>query len=90
VKYHNGSFIVDGDGLEQELDRQRIYADTPKKIELLDYWERLAATLNEHLQRGYISTFDIYPLSRKIGLSGESSKEFIVNYKYLAPVIRDM
>jgi len=90
VAYHNGQFIVDADGLEQELDRQRIYADTPAKLELLDYWENLANVLNQHLQRGYVSTLEIYPLSRSLGLDGNSSKEFRVNYKHLAPIIKDL
>ncbi|BDX36686.1 hypothetical protein CYCD_00410 [Tenuifilaceae bacterium CYCD] len=90
INWNIGAFEVNNEGLEIELDKNRIYADTDKKLQLVAYWENLAKTMNEHLEKGFISSMDVYQLSKILGLDGNSAKRFEVNYKNLALVIKSM
>jgi len=89
LKFDNGKFSINETALEQSFEKYRTYADTPLKLEILEYWENFAKNLNEHLQKGFVNKLEIYKTALVLGLKSEGER-FVVNYFDLAEKFRKM
>jgi len=87
--FQDGMFIVNETELQKDIEAQKTYAETPEQIEILEYWENLANVLNKHLDKKYITEFEIYQLAQTLGLKNVN-KRFTPNYQSLASIIKSM
>mgnify|MGYP001271761216 CR=1 FL=1 len=94
--YIEGKFIINLTALELLLDKDRVYADTPEKIELVRYFEGVRDMLKEHLRRGFLEPHNLYIIAKSFGLDyGKvdrfaTKEEIKLDYKKLAELVIKM
>lgn len=94
--YIEGKFLINLPALELLLDRDRVYADSPSKLELVHYYEKVRDMLNEHLKRGFLEPNNLYIIAQTFGLEyGKidrfaTKEEFKLDYKRLANIVQKM
>lgn len=94
--YIEGKFLINLPALELLLDRDRVYADKPEKLELVHYFENVRDMLNEHLKRGFLEPNNLYIIAQTFGLEyGKidrfaTKEEFKLDYKRLANIVQKM
>jgi hypothetical protein len=87
VRFKDGRFVINQEALEQRIEQNKVYAETPTQLEILEYWETLCNILNNHIEKGFVNKFEIYKTSRALGLISQNDK-FAVDYAKLAHSIK--
>lgn len=87
INFKDGRFVINQEALEQRIEQNKVYAETPTQLEMLEYWENLCNILNNHIEKGFVNKFEIYKTSRALGLISQNDK-FAVDYAKLAHSIK--
>ncbi len=85
LTFTSGGFIADEAALEASQERFRVYAETPKQLDILKHWEELVRIINEHDKRYGFNTTDKVIMSKAFHLllSRGMEGEFQLNKEYI-------
>jgi len=92
LKFEAGVFSIDEDRYSQACEKFNIYASTPEQLELVDHFETLVRTMNDHMKRNLFSAANIPEIARGCGLLHNMfvQEPFEIDYKKLADNISNI
>jgi hypothetical protein len=68
VKWQDEKFALNQEVLNMELERFKVYAESPEQIELLNSYERLCDTLNDHAKTIKLDAIDSNLIAQRLGI----------------------
>ena len=79
--FNAGNFTLNEESVSAHKNSFKVYADTPAKSEIIDYWQSLCDTLNLYHDRYHISADNKIQISKalKLQLSEGVDGRFVVN-----------
>lgn len=88
IKFEGGVFSIDLEKFNLLAEKYSVYAESPQQIALVDHWETLVKTMNNHVKNNWVSSFNAVQVAESFGvLYNRFTLVFELDYRKIADLI---
>ena len=90
LKFDGGVFSIDLEKFNLQAEKYSVYAESPQQIALVDHWETLVKTMNNHVKNNWVSSFNAVQVAESFGvLYNRFTLVFELDYRKIADLINN-